>query len=196
MSPAPETGSKVVAILRGPDDRHLVRAATVLRDAGLPLVELPLTTPGALRAIERLDGVGAGTVRTLQDARDAVGAGAAFLVTPAVVPDAIAYGAEHGVPVYAGALSPTEVLAAHAAGASYVKIFPAGTVGPGYLAALRQPFPDIAFVPTGGVDLAAARAFLAAGAAAVGVGSPLAGDALVTGDLDALHERARVWAAL
>lgn len=182
---------KVVAILRGPDGRRILPAARVLLEAGLPL-ELPLTTPGALAAVEELGCVGAGTVLTAAQARDAVGAGAAFLVTPAVVPEVIAYGAARGVPVYAGALTPTEVLAAHRAGATRVKIFPASAVGPGYLAALRQPFPGLAFVPVGGIGLAEARAYLDAGAAAVGVGSPLVGDAPVTGDLDGLRERAQI----
>ncbi|MFI6515772.1 bifunctional 4-hydroxy-2-oxoglutarate aldolase/2-dehydro-3-deoxy-phosphogluconate aldolase [Spirillospora sp. NPDC050679] len=187
--------SNTIAILRGPHDRHLVPAARVLLEAGLPL-ELPLTTPGALRAIETLGTVGAGTVLTEAQARDAVNAGARFLVTPSVSLDVIAYGVARGVPVYAGALTPTEIVTAHQAGAAYVKLFPASLGGPAYLAALRQPFPDIAFVPVGGVGPEEARAYLAAGAAAVGVGSPLVGDALTSGDLDGLRERAREWAAL
>ncbi|MFC4908193.1 bifunctional 4-hydroxy-2-oxoglutarate aldolase/2-dehydro-3-deoxy-phosphogluconate aldolase [Actinomadura gamaensis] len=186
---------RAFAILRGPDDRHLLPAARVLLDAGLRL-ELPLTTPGALAAIEALDGVGAGTVLTRDAAADAVSAGASFLVTPAVVPEVIAYGADRGVPVYAGALTPTEVWDAHRAGAAFIKIFPASSVGPEYVAALRQPFPGLKFVPVGGIGLDRAADYLAAGAVAVGVGSPLVGDALLTGDLDGLRERARVWAAL
>lgn len=185
----------VIAILRGPGGRRILPAARVLLDAGLPL-ELPLTTPGALAAVEELGRVGVGTVLTEAQARDAIGAGAAFLVTPAVVPEVIAYGAARGVPVYAGALTPTEVWTAHRAGATHIKIFPASAVGPEYLAALRRPYPGLDFVPVGGVGLAEARAYLDAGASAVGVGSPLIGDALTTGDLDGLRERALRWAAL
>ncbi|MCP2341134.1 bifunctional 4-hydroxy-2-oxoglutarate aldolase/2-dehydro-3-deoxy-phosphogluconate aldolase [Actinomadura rupiterrae] len=187
---------RAIAILRGRDDRYLIPAARVLLDAGLPL-ELPLTTPGALAAIEALGGrVGAGTVLTRDAAADAVSAGASFLVTPAMVPEVIAYGNDHGVPVYAGALTPTEVWDAHRAGAPFIKIFPASSVGPEYVAALRQPFPELRYVPVGGIGLDQAPAYLAAGAVAVGVGSPLVGDALTTGDLDGLRDRARLWAAL
>jgi 2-dehydro-3-deoxyphosphogluconate aldolase / (4S)-4-hydroxy-2-oxoglutarate aldolase len=115
-------------------------------------------------------------------------AGAGFLLTPAAGSGADA-AHDAGVPVLAGALSPSEVWAAHEAGAAAVKLFPASLGGPAYLRALRDPFPDVPLVPVGGVDTGAAVAYLAAGAVAVGVGSPLLGDAVTGGDLGALAER-------
>ncbi|HEY0497716.1 MAG TPA: bifunctional 4-hydroxy-2-oxoglutarate aldolase/2-dehydro-3-deoxy-phosphogluconate aldolase, partial [Kutzneria sp.] len=90
----------------------------------------------------------------------------------------------------AGALTPTEIESAVSVGAEAVKLFPASLGGPAYLSALRQPFPDVPFVPVGGVGLAETESYLAAGAIAVGVGSPLVGDAAAGGDLSALAERA------
>jgi 2-dehydro-3-deoxyphosphogluconate aldolase / (4S)-4-hydroxy-2-oxoglutarate aldolase len=98
----------------------------------------------------------------------------------------------HGIASYPGAFTPTEIHAAWSAGASAVKLFPGGALGPGYLKAVRAPLPDIPLVPTGGVDVDAIGAWLDAGAAAVGLGSPLIGNAMTPdGDLDALAERAR-----
>jgi 2-dehydro-3-deoxyphosphogluconate aldolase / (4S)-4-hydroxy-2-oxoglutarate aldolase len=96
----------------------------------------------------------------------------------------------HGIASYPGALTPTEIHDAWTAGASAVKLFPAGTFGPGYLTAVRAPLPGVPIVPTGGVDIAAVGEWLAAGACAVGMGGPLIGDALrPTGDLEALAGR-------
>ncbi|WP_262403504.1 bifunctional 4-hydroxy-2-oxoglutarate aldolase/2-dehydro-3-deoxy-phosphogluconate aldolase [Actinomadura sp. CNU-125] len=99
------------------------------------------------------------------------------------------------MPVLAGALTPTEVAAAAASGVDAVKLFPASAHGPGYLKALRDPFPDVPFVPVGGVGRDEAVEYLALGAVAVGVGSPLCGDAPHGGDLDALRARARAFVA-
>lgn len=107
-------------------------------------------------------------------------------MTPALV-DGLA---SFGVPVLMGALTPSEVEAALARGADAVKLFPGSFGGPGYLKALRDPFPEVPFVPVGGVDATAARAYLDRGAIAVGVGSPLVGDAADGGDLDQLRARA------
>jgi len=96
-----------------------------------------------------------------------------------------------GLPVIGGALTPTEVAASLDAGVAAVKLFPASLGGVSYLRALRDPFPDVPFVPVGEVDASAAQAYLAAGAVAVGVGSPLVGDAASGGSLDALRARAR-----
>jgi 2-dehydro-3-deoxyphosphogluconate aldolase / (4S)-4-hydroxy-2-oxoglutarate aldolase len=191
---------RAVAILRAAHSRHLLAAAEALNAEGFRVLEFPLTTPGALDAIRaarrRLAGealVGAGTVLTADDARAAVEAGAQLLVSPALCPEAVAVGIQAGVAVLPGAFTPTEILAAEAAGARLVKLFPTAMLGPEYLAALRQPLPDIRIIPTGGVCLANARGWLAAGAAALGLGSPLTGDSLETGELDALRESARTW---
>lgn len=134
--------------------------------------------------------IGAGTVRTADDVRAVLDAGATFAVTPGLGAGVHACLAA-GLPVLAGAYTASEAMAAAAAGVAGVKLFPAGIAGgPRYLRALRDPLPDIPFVPVGGVDTAAAAEYLAAGAIAVGVGTPLIGDAVTGGDLDALKSRA------
>jgi len=186
----------VVAILRAGTADHLVPAAEVLADAGIRALEFPLTTPGALDAVRELRGrrpgllVGAGTVVTPADAEGAVDAGAEFLVAPCTRPDTLAVAAGAGVPMMPGAFTATEVCLALEHGAEVVKLFPA-TLGPAYLAALRAPLPAARLVPTGGVGIDAIPDFLRAGAFAVALGSPLVGDALETGDLAALAQRAR-----
>ena len=130
---------------------------------------------------------------TAEEARAAHRAGADFAVTPGLG-EGVAAAQELGLPVLAGVMTPTDVLAARALGVAAYKLFPAAHAGgPGYLRALRGPFPDLPFVPVGGVDAASARAYLAAGAVAVGVGSPLLGDAADGGPPAALRTRARAF---
>ncbi|MDA8291692.1 MAG: bifunctional 4-hydroxy-2-oxoglutarate aldolase/2-dehydro-3-deoxy-phosphogluconate aldolase [Actinomycetota bacterium] len=186
--------ARVVAILRATDPTHLVATARLVAGGGLRVVELPLTTPGALASIEELARdpdlvLGAGTVLSSEDAESAVGAGARFLVTPTVEPDVMEAALRHSVPVILGAFTPTEVLEAHRLGASAVKVFPASVGGPSYLRALRDPLPGVPLVPTGGVAIEDAPSYLAAGALAVGMGGPLLGDALAGGDRSALRAR-------
>jgi 2-dehydro-3-deoxyphosphogluconate aldolase/(4S)-4-hydroxy-2-oxoglutarate aldolase len=190
--------NRLVAIVRGRAAGAALRSVLALADEGVKLIEVSLTTEGALDVIARARAdlgphavIGAGTVLTAQDAGDAHAAGAAFIVTPGLgagVDEAIRL----GLPTLAGAFTPSEVVAALAAGATAVKLFPAAQAGgPGYLKALRAPFPDVAFVPVGGVDAESGRGYLQAGAVAIGVGSPLVGDAADGGDLGALRLRAR-----
>jgi 2-dehydro-3-deoxyphosphogluconate aldolase / (4S)-4-hydroxy-2-oxoglutarate aldolase len=195
------TRARVMAIIRGTDGDAAVEAALALFDEGVRFVEISLTTPGACTAIERVraqlpDGaaIGAGTVLTAGDVADVESAGAQFVVTPAVTPS-IAVGAERGLPVAAGALTPTEAWTAVQQGASVVKLFPASIGGPAYLKAVRDPFPHIPFLAVGGVGLDELDGYLAAGAIGAGVGSPLVGDAASGGDLDALRVRARAYVA-
>ncbi|MGH3858955.1 bifunctional 4-hydroxy-2-oxoglutarate aldolase/2-dehydro-3-deoxy-phosphogluconate aldolase [Actinokineospora sp.] len=184
----------VIAILRATSAKHLVAVAETLRAAGIRAVEFTLTTPGAYDALAAFtaDGMalGAGTVTTPEEARRAVEAGAGYLISPAVCLDVIAEARTLGVPVLPGAYTPTEVLSAWRAGADLVKLFPAATGGVAHLKAIRAPLPDIPLVPTGGIGLDDAAAYLDAGARAVGIGAPLIGDACETGDLDALRTRA------
>jgi 2-dehydro-3-deoxyphosphogluconate aldolase / (4S)-4-hydroxy-2-oxoglutarate aldolase len=189
--------TRVMAILRSGDGASLVEPALALFAAGISLVEISLTTPGACAAIEQLvarkpDGaqIGAGTVLTVSDVADIAAAGAQFVVTPALA-ESVAESVRRGLPVAAGALTPTEVLTAHRAGASIVKIFPASLGGPGYVKALRGPFPDLPLLAVGGVGVTETTQYLQAGARGVGVGSPLVGDALSGGDLASLQDRAR-----
>ena len=178
----------------------LLEAGRVLLEEGIRLVEVTLTTPDALATIAALRAVtpegafvGAGTVLSEEDVDAVAGAGGDFVVTPAVVP-AVAAAARRGMPCAAGAFTATESYAAWSSGADVVKLFPASAGGPGLLKALRDPFPDLAFMAVGGVGISEARAYLPAGAVGVGVGGPLVGDAASGGSLDALRSRARAFA--
>ncbi|MEV6098732.1 bifunctional 4-hydroxy-2-oxoglutarate aldolase/2-dehydro-3-deoxy-phosphogluconate aldolase [Nocardia sp. NPDC051981] len=183
----------VIAILRAPTAGRFAEVTAVLHESGITAVEFTLTSAGALEAVRECAGfahpIGVGTVLTAKDAALAVEAGAAYLITPAVIDEVIAEGRRLGVPVVSGALTPTEIHRAWTAGSTMVKVFPAAVGGPGYIEAVRAPLPDIPLVPTGGIGLGAVRAYLDAGAAALGIGSPLIGDACAGGDLDALRER-------
>jgi 2-dehydro-3-deoxyphosphogluconate aldolase/(4S)-4-hydroxy-2-oxoglutarate aldolase len=190
---------RTLAIVRGTDRDAALRTVLVLAEQGLTAAEVSLTTPGALWVIEQARrelgpdaGLGAGTVITSDDALRAADAGAGFLVTPGLG-DGLRKAAATGLPMLIGALTPSEVIAADEYGAAAVKLFPASLGGPRYLKALRDPFPATPFVPVGGVDRDAALEYLAAGAVAVGVGSPLIGDAANGGDLSALRRRAAGW---
>lgn len=187
----------VIGIVRASGPRHVPDVLRTVVDHGLRAVEITLTTPGALAAIRAATlaghpglALGAGTVLDSAMARAAVDAGAGYLVTPAVLPDVINQGAQLGVPVVAGALTPTEVLTVWRAGAAMVKLFPADAMGgPGYLRTVLAPLPQVALVPTGGVRIEDAASYLRAGARAVGMGAPLIGDAAEGGDLNALARR-------
>ncbi|MFF3335011.1 bifunctional 4-hydroxy-2-oxoglutarate aldolase/2-dehydro-3-deoxy-phosphogluconate aldolase [Streptomyces sp. NPDC002888] len=184
---------RLLAIVRGKDPAAALSTVRTLSEEGIAAIEVSLTTADALTLIRQARTelgpdalLGAGTVRSAEDAARAVDAGASFLVTPALVDGLEPY----GVPVLMGALTPSEIEAALARGADAIKLFPGSLGGPGYLKALRDPFPEVPFVPVGGVDAQAARDYLDRGALAVGVGSPLVGDAADGGDLEQLRARA------
>ncbi|MBY8879337.1 bifunctional 4-hydroxy-2-oxoglutarate aldolase/2-dehydro-3-deoxy-phosphogluconate aldolase [Actinacidiphila acidipaludis] len=188
---------RLVAIVRGADPDAALRSVLALVEEGVPLVEVSLSGRDALDVIAQARAalgpdalLGAGTVLTDEDAQAAHRAGAAFAVTPALGEGVVA-ARQLGLPVLGGVMTPTEVVAARALGVEAFKIFPARQAGgPGYLRALHGPFPGLPFVPVGGVDAAAAREYLAAGAIAVGVGSPLLGDAADGGGIPELRARA------
>ncbi|MFI5527102.1 bifunctional 4-hydroxy-2-oxoglutarate aldolase/2-dehydro-3-deoxy-phosphogluconate aldolase [Kitasatospora sp. NPDC051853] len=193
---------RLLAIVRGTDAEAALDTVLTLFAHGIDLVEVSLTTTGALAVLERAraalgDGaaLGAGTVLTAADARAAARAGAVFAVTPGVT-EAVGQARALGLPVLAGAVTPTEVAAALIEGANAIKLFPAAPAGPAYLRALRDPFPQVDFVPVGGVDAGSAREYLAAGALAVGVGGPLVGAAARPGGDPALAERIAAFRAL
>ena len=140
--------------------------------------------------------LGAGTVLTAAQAHEAVEAGATFLVSPGTDEAVVAAMRGTGVAAISGALTPSEVMAALRLGVDAVKIFPASLGGPAYLKALRGPFPDVAFMPTGGVSVANISDWLAAGAVAVGAGSELCSpDAMAAGRWDEIEATAREFAA-
>ena len=194
--------TRLVAIVRGTDGPAAGRAALAAMEEGFQYVEIALTTPGALEAISEVRAaapagcfVGAGTVLTIQDVDNVEGAGGQFVVTPSLAPS-IEEAAGRGIPVLAGAFTPSEAFEAMNRGAAAVKLFPASIGGPGYLKALRDPFPDIPFIAVGGVGLDEAAGYWRAGAIAVGLGGPLFGGAGSGGDLAPVRERARRFVAL
>jgi len=169
-------GERLVAILRRVPDVDARVAA--LAAAGVGVVEITLDDPGALAAIERARGRGdvtviAGTVRRADQVDEAVKAGAEGVVSPGFVPAVVARAAELGVPAVPGALTPTEVETAWTAGAALVKLFPGSLGGPAYVRELLAPLADVPLLVTGGIDATNARAFLDAGAVAVGAGTAL-----------------------
>lgn len=170
----------VIATIRLPGPGNLLPTAEAIREGGITAIELTLTSPGAFQGIEaariKLRGsvlLGVGAVLSPEAARDAVRAGAEFLVAPNLNPEVIRAGRQAGVPVVPGAFTPTEIVQAWDLGASLVKVFPAGPVGPRYIKDLQGSLPLIPLVPTGGVSLENVGAFIYAGAAAVGVGGEL-----------------------
>ncbi|KSU56312.1 bifunctional 4-hydroxy-2-oxoglutarate aldolase/2-dehydro-3-deoxy-phosphogluconate aldolase [Microbacterium enclense] len=193
--PARTLSSKLVVVARASAAADYKSVLGALAQAGVQSVELTLTTPGTFDAFAALrssfDGdLGIGTVTTLDQLERAIEVGADYVVTPITSSALVERAVAAGMPIIPGGITPTELFSSWSAGASAVKIFPAGQVGPGYLKDLRGPFPDIAVVPSGGVDADSAAAWLAAGAVAVSVGGPLLGDAFRGGDLGALRERA------
>ncbi|MFG2828009.1 bifunctional 4-hydroxy-2-oxoglutarate aldolase/2-dehydro-3-deoxy-phosphogluconate aldolase [Streptomyces sp. NPDC048434] len=193
---------RLVAIIRGRDAEASFRTVMALAEADLPLIEISLSGKDALTVIRRARAelgdaawLGAGTVLTASDARRAAEAGANLIVTPGLGAG-LEESVRQGLATLAGVMTPSEVIAADALGVSALKLFPASVGGPSYLQALRAPFPELPFVPVGGVDAAAAQAYFAAGAVAVGVGSPLVGDAADGGDLDGLRKRAAEFRAV
>jgi 2-dehydro-3-deoxyphosphogluconate aldolase / (4S)-4-hydroxy-2-oxoglutarate aldolase len=191
---------RAVAVIRAERIADPVELASAIAGAGIRCVEFTLTTPGALQALaSAVDSgavVGAGTVLDERQALEAVAAGARFVVSPAYVPELVGACREGGVPVFLGALTPTEVHAAWAAGATAVKLFPAALGGARYLQQLRGPFPDTAFIPSGGIDERSAREYLAAGAVAVYAGSSLAPAELVAaGEHEEIARRAHAFVA-
>lgn len=172
--------SGVIAIVRLADYSAAVDVAKALLQGGISVVEFTYTNPRAGQAIDEVKSAiggdvlaGAGTVLDPETARAAILQGADFVVTPTVRMKTIQLCRRYGVPTVIGALSPTEILTAWEGGATFVKVFPAGAVGPTYLKDVAGPLPHIPLIPTGGVNIDNAGAFIAAGARAIAVGSNL-----------------------
>lgn len=170
---------RIIAIARRLPSTQVAGLIEALLDAGVGVLEVTLDADDAIATIGGLDGsgllVGAGTVMSVPQAAAAVEAGASFLVSPHTDEPVVEWAVENGVPVMAGAITPTEISRAWDLGASAVKLFPASLGGPQLLRALRGPFSQVDFVPTGGVGVENAADYLNAGAVAVGIGSWLTG---------------------
>lgn len=187
---------RVVPVLRLKSAAETLQAVDCLAEAGFTAFEITLTTPGAIDVIRSLAGagrlVGAGTVLDLDGARACIDAGASFVVSPCVVPGLARLAHESGRAALIGGFTPTEILAAFREGADIVKVFPAASGGPAHVAAIHAVFPDIALCPTGGLDAENLHAYLAAGAALVGVGNAvLDARALAAGDRTRVIAHAR-----
>jgi Entner-Doudoroff aldolase len=189
--------SRVVAILRLRDHGLAMEVCDALARGGIRVLELTQDDPGALEALRAVAVrddvvVGAGTVLDPATVPALADAGARFVVAPNTDRRVIEAALAAGLDPIPGALTATEVAAALDAGATIVKLFPAGPLGPGYLRALRGPFERVDFVPTGGIAHDAVGEWLAAGAAAVGLGSDLVAARPTDADLARIEARARV----
>jgi 2-dehydro-3-deoxyphosphogluconate aldolase / (4S)-4-hydroxy-2-oxoglutarate aldolase len=169
----------VVAIVRRPKVDP-VRCVEHLFKTGIRLIEITMDTPDAIPILKSLQSgvpdnglLGAGTVTDVALAEAAIAAGATFLVTPNLNLDVIRTAREQGVPIFPGAMTPTEIWNAVCAGADYVKVFPASALGPGFFREIRGPFAHIPLMATGGVNLENARDFIRFGVDALGVGGAL-----------------------
>ncbi|WP_335974974.1 MULTISPECIES: bifunctional 4-hydroxy-2-oxoglutarate aldolase/2-dehydro-3-deoxy-phosphogluconate aldolase [Streptomycetaceae] len=193
----------LVAILRSTRGTRLPEVISVLAGAGVRLIEVTVRTPGCLAALretgDRLPAgvyLGAGTVTTLEEVEAVRAAGGTFTVSPHCDPEQVRAARDARLAALPGAMTPTEILTAWRAGATAVKVFPAARAGgPSYTADVHATLPEIPLVPTGGIGAGQIAAYRAAGAVAVGVGSPLLGDALDGGSLTELASRARDFVA-
>lgn len=188
--------SGIVAVLRAGDGSDYAPVVERLVGGGIRSIELTFTTPGTLDALPALLAdfgseaeIGVGTVTSTELAHAAIAAGAHYLVTPNFDPAVVGVAVAGGTPIFCGGLTPTELFGAWSAGATAVKIFPAETVGAQYGGHLRGPFPELEFLPSGGVGLDDIGAWIRAGAVAVSLGGPLLGDALKGGSPAELDER-------
>ena len=175
-----------IAIIRLDDLRAAVAISQALVEGGLTALEFTLTNSAALAAVSDARTalgaaamIGVGTVLTAAQAQDSAAAGAQFLVTPVLRREVIDVAHSQSMPIACGAFTPTEILDAWQAGAQMVKVFPARTLGPGYIKDVLAPLPDLKLVPTGGVDLENCAAYIKAGAFSVGIGSNLVDPKLV-----------------
>ena len=189
----------IAAVVRGQSDEQILKAIEAALEGGVNVIEVTFTVPNPLEIIGSLAAkigedviLGAGTVLTPEMASNAIDAGAQFIVSPSTNLATIEMAKSRGAPVFPGALTPTEVITAWQAGGDIVKIFPANVMGPSYFKDLHGPFPDIPFMPTGGVDLNTAKSWLEAGAVCLGVGGALIDKKLMAeGNFAEITARAR-----
>ena len=172
--------SGIVAVIRIKDAGRCLRVIDAIREGGVDIAEITMTVPGALSLVEQAVAhfgtsvsLGVGSVLDAETVHRAVDAGAAYIVSPVFKREVVEAAHDRDVPVMPGAFTPTEILAAHEAGADVVKVFPADVLGIPFFRGVLAPMPFLKLMPTGGVDLDNAGDWLKAGAVAVGVGSAL-----------------------
>ena len=170
----------IIAVVRAKRTDQAVPIAEALVAGGVIAVEITMTTPNAIAAIREANAklgdralIGVGTVLDEATCRAAIEAGAQFIVSPICRRELVPMAQQAGKPIMLGSYTPTEAQLAHEAGSDFIKIFPADTLGPNYIKALRAPLPHLKIVPTGGVDLKTIGDFFKAGCVAVGAGSSL-----------------------
>ena len=191
--------SGVVAVLRGVEADQLIEITEALREGGVTAVEITADTPDVAGKIgEVADSfddevvVGTGTVLDSETARTTLMAGAEFVVSPSLHEDVIETCNRYGAVTAPGVMTPTEAIRGYEAGADFVKVFPAKTVGPAHLGAMKGPLGQIPMMPTGGVGPGNAADYIDAGAFAVGAGGALVDyDAAERGDYESITETAR-----
>lgn len=191
----------IVAIMRADSSEQLLTAADAVLAGGVNVIEVTMTTPGALRVIEEATTkfgdeliFGVGSVLDPETARAAILAGAQFVVCPTLNLKTIEICKRYSVPIVPGAYTPTEVLTAWEAGADMVKIFPASVGGPPYIKAIKAPLPQVKLVPVGGVNLNTTADFIRAGSEVVGVGSSLINKKMLEEKkFEAISENARLY---
>lgn len=195
----------IIPVVRASSPREARIAADAVCEGGIPIVEITMTVPGAVEVIRELTRngsckalVGAGTVRNADVAHRCIDAGAQFLVSPGFNSQTVELAVREGILMMAGALTPSEIMSAWVAGTDLVKVFPCGQVGGArYIKALKGPFPEIPFVPTGGVNFTTAAEFIQAGAVALGIGGELVqAEALKTNKPEIIVENARIFLAI
>jgi 2-dehydro-3-deoxyphosphogluconate aldolase/(4S)-4-hydroxy-2-oxoglutarate aldolase len=193
--------TRIIAIMRAKSSAQLIAAAEAIQAGGVRVIEVTMTTPGALSVIEAArkkfgEAVlfGAGSVLDSETARAAILAGADFIVAPSFDARVVELCSRYSVPVMPGCYTPTEIITAWQAGADMIKLFPADFGGAGFLKAVLAPFPQIEIIPVGGVTLDTAAAFIKSGAVALGVGSSLINQELLDqGDFEELTRRAKAF---
>jgi 2-dehydro-3-deoxyphosphogluconate aldolase / (4S)-4-hydroxy-2-oxoglutarate aldolase len=195
----------IVPVIRAASAKQALQAAEAVCAGGIPIVEVTMTVPGAIEVIAQLSKsmgsevlIGAGTVLDAATAQRCIDAGAEFIVSPGFDLETVKFANAAGKLMMAGALTPTEVIAAWKAGSDFVKIFPCGSVGGAkYIKALKGPLPQVPMIPTGGVNLNTAADFIIAGAAALGIGGEvISASALGSGNTAVITEAARNFAAI
>ncbi|WP_244913461.1 bifunctional 4-hydroxy-2-oxoglutarate aldolase/2-dehydro-3-deoxy-phosphogluconate aldolase [Heyndrickxia sporothermodurans] len=172
---------KIVAILRHIPVEKVNHTVEALELGGVKILEVTLNSEGALQSIDQLRNkysndqivVGAGTVLDIQMAKEAVAAGAEFLISPNLDEAVIGYSVEQGIDVWPGVMTPTEMVKAWNAGARAIKLFPAGFLGPAYIKDIKAPLSHIPIIATGGISLENLHQFFDAGAMAIGIGGQL-----------------------
>lgn len=189
----------IIPAVRASSAADALFASEAVFNTGIPVVEITMTTPGAIGVISQLLRehphviVGAGTILNLDAARACLDVGASFLTSPGLDAELIQFACEHDIPMIPGALTPSEVMMARKAGAAFIKVFPCSSLGgPSYIRALRGPFPDALLLASGGVTQLTAADYIQAGADVLGIGSELLPrEAIRTRNADWINELAR-----